>query len=226
MELGKKIRQLRIKAGLTQEQLGEKLGIGAQAVSKWENAVAMPDIATLPPLAEVFGVSIDDLFDVTTEQRLNRIENRMDGEEELPADVFREFEHFLQAELDDEKYRKRATELLAYLYWHRSNAEARKASRYAKEAIRRAPNEKGCQWILSKADPPAGESMTKPKNRRDQSSHACFCNQKGKPLLWKFPNAFTSFSSVPTLALSKSGYGSKAFPSSQPARQAPLCVYL
>lgn len=152
MELGKKIRQLRIKAGLTQEQLGEKLGIGAQAVSKWENAVAMPDIATLPPLAEVFGVSIDDLFDVTTEQRLNRIENRMDGEEELPADVFREFEHFLQAELDDEKYRKRATELLAYLYWHRSNAEARKASRYAKEAIRRAPNEKGCQWILNKTE--------------------------------------------------------------------------
>ena len=70
-------------------------------------------------------------------------------------------------------------ELLAYLYWHRSNAEARKASRYAKEAIRRAPNEKGCQWILSKADPPAGESMTKPKNRRDHSGHACFCNQKG-----------------------------------------------
>lgn len=114
--------------------------------------MAMPDITTLPPLAEVFGASIDDLFDVTTEQRLNRIENRMDGEEELPADVFREFEHFLKAELDDEKYRKRATELLAYLYWHRSNAEARKASRYAKEAIHRAPNEKGCQWILNKTE--------------------------------------------------------------------------
>ena len=42
MELGKKIRQYRFKAGLTQEQLAEKLGIGAQSVSKWENAVAMP----------------------------------------------------------------------------------------------------------------------------------------------------------------------------------------
>ena len=40
MELGKKIRQLRFKAGLTQEQLAEKLGIGAQSVSKWENASA------------------------------------------------------------------------------------------------------------------------------------------------------------------------------------------
>ncbi len=152
MELGKKIKQLRFKAGLTQEQLAEKLGIGAQSVSKWENAVAMPDITTLPLLAEIFGVSIDDLFDLTTEQRLNRIENRMDAEDELPADVFREFESFLQAELNDAKNQKRATELIAYLYWHRMNAEAKKASRYAKEAIRRAPNEKSCQWILNKTD--------------------------------------------------------------------------
>ena len=113
MELGKKIRQLRFKAGLTQEQLAEKLGIGPQSVSKWENAVAMPDITTLPLLAEVFGVTIDDLFDLTTEQRLNRIENRMDAEEELPADVFREFESFLQTELRDEKNKKRATERVA-----------------------------------------------------------------------------------------------------------------
>ena len=152
MELGKKIRQLRFKAGLTQEQLAEKLGIGAQSVSKWENAVAMPDITALPLLAEIFGVSIDDLFDLTTEQRLNRIENRLDAEEELPPDVFREFESFLKAELDDTNKQKRATELIAYLYWHGMNAQAQKATRYAKEAIRRAPNEKGCQWILSKTE--------------------------------------------------------------------------
>lgn len=152
MELGKKIRQLRFKAGLTQEQLAEKLGIGPQSVSKWENAVAMPDITALPLLAEIFGVTIDDLFDLTKEQRLNRIENRMDAEEELPADIFREFEGFLQAELNDEKNRKRATELIAYLHWHRMNAEARKAARYAKDAITGAPGEKGCQWILQKAE--------------------------------------------------------------------------
>ena len=152
MELGKKIRQLRFKAGLTQEQLADKLGIGAQSVSKWENAVAMPDITTLPLLAEVFGVTIDDLFDLTKEQRLNRIENRMDAEEELPADIFREFESFLLSELKDEENGKRATELIAYLYWHRMNAESKKAARYAKEAILRAPGEKGCQWILNKAD--------------------------------------------------------------------------
>lgn len=152
MELGKKIKQLRFKARLTQEQLAEKLGVGVQSVSKWENAVAMPDITTLPLLAEIFGVSIDDLFDLTTEQRLNRIENRMDAEEELPADIFREFESFLQGKLSDAANQKRATELIAYLYWHRMNAEAKKAARYAKEAIRRAPDEKGCQWILNKTE--------------------------------------------------------------------------
>lgn len=152
MELGKKIRQLRFKAGLTQEQLAEKLGIGAQAVSKWENAAAMPDITTLPLLAEIFGVSIDDLFDLSSEQRLNRIENRLDTEEDLPQDVFMEYEEFLKGQLATEQNKKRATGLIAYLYWHRMNSYARKASRYAREGVQAAPNEKDCQWILQKAE--------------------------------------------------------------------------
>ena len=151
MELGKKIKQLRFKAGLTQEQLAERLGIAPQSVSKWENAVAMPDITTLPLLAEIFGVTIDDLFDLTVEQRLNRIENRIDVEEELPPDVFTEYEEFLKAQLNDEQYKKRATELIAYLYWSRMETYSKKVTRYAAEAVRRAPGEKGCQWLLQKA---------------------------------------------------------------------------
>ena len=152
MELGKKIRQYRFKAGLTQEQLAEKLGIGAQAVSKWENAAAMPDISLLPVLAEVFGVSIDDLFDLTVEQRLNRIENRMDIEKELPADVFREYEDYLKALLPQESYKKRATSLIAYLYWHQMNAAGEKVKQYAKDSILQAPGEKDCQWMLQQAE--------------------------------------------------------------------------
>ncbi len=151
MELGKKIRQLRFKAGLTQEQLAEKLGIGPQSVSKWENAVAMPDITTLPLLAKIFGVSIDELFDLSNEQRLNRIENRMDMEADLPQDVFMEYEAFLKEQISDPQNKKRATELLAYLYWHRMDSYARRTRRYAEEAVRMAPNEKGCQWMLQKA---------------------------------------------------------------------------
>ena len=152
MELGRKIKQLRFKAGLTQEQLAEKLGIGAQSVSKWENAVAMPDITALPLLAEIFGVSIDDLFDLTAEQRLNRIENRMDVEEELPQDVFLEYEEYLKTQVADSANRKRATELLANLYWHRMYSFAKKVRHWAKDAIRMAPDEKSCQWLLQMAE--------------------------------------------------------------------------
>ena len=152
MELGKKIRQLRYKAGLTQDQLAEKLGIAAQSVSKWENSTTMPDITALPLLAEVFGITIDDLFDLSAEQRFNRIENRMDMEDDLPQDVYLEYESFLKEQIADEQHKKRATELIAYLYWHRMEGYAKKASRYAKQAIELTPSEKGCQWILMKTD--------------------------------------------------------------------------
>ena len=152
MELGKKIRQLRFRAGLTQEQLAEKLGIGGQSVSKWENAVAMPDITMLPLLAEVFGVSIDDLFDLTGEQRLNRIENSLDITEELPQDLFREYEDFLKEQIESGQNRQRAASLIAYLYWHRMNSCAKKAAGYAKDVIRTSPGTKDCQWILDRAE--------------------------------------------------------------------------
>ena len=152
MELGKKIRQLRFKANLTQEQLANKVGVAPQSVSKWENDVAMPDITTLPLIAEVFGVSIDDLFDLTTEQRFNRIENRLDMEEDLPQDVFWDYEEFLKGQLSSEANKKRALDLITYLYWHKMNAYGHKVSKYAKEAIRLSPGEKGCQWMLGQAE--------------------------------------------------------------------------
>ena len=152
MELGKKIKQLRFKAGLTQDQLAQKLGIGPQSVSKWENAVAMPDISTLPLLAEIFGVTIDDLFDLSAEQRLNRIENSLDIEKELPQDLYRDYEDFLKLQLSSAEHQKRATDLLAYLYWHRMNSFAQKVRRWAKESVRLAPGEKGNQWMLSMAE--------------------------------------------------------------------------
>lgn len=152
MELGKKIKSLRLRAGFTQEQLAEQLGIGAQSVSKWENAVAMPDILLLPLLSEIFGVSIDELFDLSVEQRLNRMENRLEAEEELPADVYSEYEDFLTQQRSEPDHKTRATELSAFLYWHRMNAYAQKVNRYAKEAIRNEPNKKGCQWMLQMSE--------------------------------------------------------------------------
>ena len=88
MNLGENIHGYRVASNMSQTDLANELEVSRQSVSKWENAVAMPDISALPLLAEIFGVSIDDLFDLTVEQRLNRIENRMDMEDDLPMDVF------------------------------------------------------------------------------------------------------------------------------------------
>ena len=60
--LGKKIRESRQKAGLTQEKLADKLGVSPQAVSKWENGSNMPDIILLPALADVFDITVDELL--------------------------------------------------------------------------------------------------------------------------------------------------------------------
>lgn len=60
--LGKRIAQHRKRLGLTQDALAERLGLTAQAVSKWENDLSCPDIAILPRLAEIFGISTDELL--------------------------------------------------------------------------------------------------------------------------------------------------------------------
>ena len=55
------IRQLREKRGLTQAELGEKIGVSAKTVSKWETAKGLPDISLLQPLAQALGVSLVEL---------------------------------------------------------------------------------------------------------------------------------------------------------------------
>lgn len=52
---------LRKKFGFSQAELGEKVGFGQRAISKWENNDAEPDIATLKKLADIFKCSIDEL---------------------------------------------------------------------------------------------------------------------------------------------------------------------
>ena len=60
--IGKKLYDLRKQSGFTQDYIAEKLGVSAQAVSKWENDIACPDIMTLPNIANLYGISIDELF--------------------------------------------------------------------------------------------------------------------------------------------------------------------
>lgn len=62
--MGKRIAANRKALGMTQDQLAEKLGVTAQAVSKWENDQSCPDIAMIPRLAELFSITTDELLGV------------------------------------------------------------------------------------------------------------------------------------------------------------------
>ena len=62
MELHERIALARKQAGLSQEQLGEKLGVSRQAVSKWESGQSNPDVAYVAGMCRLFGVSSDWLL--------------------------------------------------------------------------------------------------------------------------------------------------------------------
>lgn len=59
---GQRFQRLRKEAGLTQEEVAEKVGITPQGVSKWENDLSSPDINILVKLAEILGVSVEELL--------------------------------------------------------------------------------------------------------------------------------------------------------------------
>ncbi|MBQ9484275.1 MAG: helix-turn-helix transcriptional regulator [Ruminiclostridium sp.] len=61
MDFGSELQRLRKQKGLSQEELGEKLGVSRQTISKWENGAAYPDMLNLISIKDFFGVKIDDI---------------------------------------------------------------------------------------------------------------------------------------------------------------------
>lgn len=62
IKIGDNIKHFRKIKGVTQEQLAEAVGVSFQAVSKWENSIALPDITLVPLIAGYFGVSTDEIL--------------------------------------------------------------------------------------------------------------------------------------------------------------------
>ncbi len=60
--LGENLRTYRLQKGLTQEQVADVFGVSPQAISRWENSTAYPDITLLPGIAMYFDVSLDTLL--------------------------------------------------------------------------------------------------------------------------------------------------------------------
>ena len=63
LKIGNRIKEKRRERNLTQEELASMLGVTKAAVSKWENEESYPDITLLPQIAQVFHMTMDDLFD-------------------------------------------------------------------------------------------------------------------------------------------------------------------
>lgn len=82
MTLGQRIQKERLRLGLSQEGLGEKVGVSRQAVSKWEADGAVPDTDKLIALSKLFGVTLNELLQVETPPA--------PGPEASPADLERQ----------------------------------------------------------------------------------------------------------------------------------------
>ncbi len=62
VDIGNKIKNARAKAGLTQEQAAEALGVSRQTISNWENEKTYPDIVSVVKMSDLYGVSLDHLL--------------------------------------------------------------------------------------------------------------------------------------------------------------------
>lgn len=137
MHIGKQIKVLRLRRGVTQEAMAQHFGITAQAVSKWETEQSVPDIGMLPELSAYFGVSIDELFALSDEIRIERIQNMIWDVRFLnPADVENERQFLL------EKARREPRNgdphcMLAQLELHLAKEHCIRAEEYALEIIAR-----------------------------------------------------------------------------------------
>ena len=62
MEIGKKLKDARMKSGFTQETVAEKINVSRQTISNWENEKSYPDIISVIALSDLYSISLDDLL--------------------------------------------------------------------------------------------------------------------------------------------------------------------
>lgn len=140
LDFGGKIKTLRLSKSMTQEQLAQRLRVSPQAVSKWENGVTLPDIQLLPELSILLGTSIDALFSMTDDKRMERIENMLWDQRFLSREEFEAEERFLKDKCLEPDAQARATLLLAELYCKRAREYRELASPLARKAIGLLPD--------------------------------------------------------------------------------------
>ncbi|NMA50501.1 MAG: helix-turn-helix transcriptional regulator [Mollicutes bacterium] len=78
MTFGQKLKEIRKRFGLSQEQLAEIMNVSRQAITKWENDNGLPDISNLQELSKVFGVTIDYLLDNDNQLPALKMKKKLD----------------------------------------------------------------------------------------------------------------------------------------------------
>lgn len=149
MDIGKKIKMLRASKSVTQEKLAQELSVTPQAVSRWENGSAMPDITLLPALSVYFGVRIDDFFELSDDAQFDRIDNMVEQEDFLSRSDFDYAERFLKDHIAADPNDAKSLRALAHLYHHRADSYKRRAIPLVKRALELEPTVKAGHSILS-----------------------------------------------------------------------------
>lgn len=62
MEIGKKLKDARMRSGFTQESIAEKVNVSRQTISNWENEKSYPDIISVIELSNLYSISLDELL--------------------------------------------------------------------------------------------------------------------------------------------------------------------
>lgn len=151
MNIGYKIKELRLKRSLTQEQLASFLSVSTQCISKWENNVTMPDIQMLPEISTFFGVTIDELFDLTDDAYLNRLDTMLENEKMIDLQVFYQAEECILKKERENINNAKYPMVLARLYNHMAEGFRHLAEVQAKRAIELAPEKKYNHTLLRMA---------------------------------------------------------------------------
>ncbi len=151
MDMGKEIRRLRTDRGLTQEALAAALNVSAQTVSKWECGNSMPDVQMLPEIAVYFGITIDQLFSMTPEQQLDRIENHIYARGMFDEAEERQIEQQLFSMAENPQYAGKARLMLAKLYNNQAEQYRLLAVACGKEAVEQTGGDRDALSELANA---------------------------------------------------------------------------
>lgn len=92
VRMGKFLKELRKEKGLTQEQLGEKIGVTNKTVSRWENGNYIPPVECLAMLSDIYGISINEIISgqkLTKDEFVDVAEDNLKGALELNEQLFK-----------------------------------------------------------------------------------------------------------------------------------------